>query len=65
MAETQNPLTPEDLTRINDALDTVTTAEHQLALAKRAGIDVSAQEQQIARNKERLLQIKQVYFPDQ
>lgn len=65
MAETSNPLTPEHLQQINDALEKLDVAEKQAKLAERAGFDVSSQFQQIADNRARLLQVKQVYFPNQ
>lgn len=65
MADATNPLTHEDLASINAALDNIKTAEAQIALAKRADIDVSAQEAELQKNKTQLLKIKQVYFPGQ
>lgn len=58
-----NPLNEQHLTQINDGLRQADEAMRQIELAKRAGLDVSLQEQQVQATKARLLQIKQVYFP--
>lgn len=60
-----NPLTAEHLMQIQNALDAVKAAKDQIALAKRAGIDVSAAEQINNENETKLRQLKQVYFPGQ
>lgn len=58
-----SPLGVEHLSQIRNALDVIQNAKGQLELAKRAGIDVADQEDQIKQAETRLLQIKQVYFP--
>lgn len=58
-----SPLTQEHLAQIRNALDVVSIAEQQLALAKRAGLDVAQQERDLAESKQKLLQLKNVYFP--
>lgn len=60
-----NPLTPDHLLQINNALDMARQADYQIQLAKRAGIDVSQAEQINNDNITKLRQIKQVYFPGQ
>ena len=60
---TIGPLTETDLNTINEALAKIATAENDVANAKRAGIEVSAQAQVLKIAKAKLLQIKNVYFP--
>jgi len=60
-----SPLTDQHLVTIKNALDVIAVAENQIAMAKRAGIDVSQSEKQLADSKAKLLQIKNVYFPGQ
>lgn len=62
---TVGPLTIEHLSQLRNAQDIIRNAKDQIELAKRAGIDVSAQEQQIADTETKLAKIKQVYFPGQ
>lgn len=61
----QNPLTQDDLTRINDSITQINDVREQIRLAKQAGIDVSAEEQEINKQQEQLLKLKQTYFPGQ
>lgn len=56
-------LTEEDLTQINAALTEIETAEGVIAQAKAAGIDLGRQEVQARETKEKLLRIKQAFFP--
>lgn len=60
-----SPLTPEHLAQIKNGLDVIAFAEQEVAKAKRAGIDVSQQEKDLAESKQKLLQLKNVYFPGQ
>ena len=60
-----NPLTPDHLAQLRNALDNVNQAKYQIDLAKRAGVDVSQLEQIVNDNETKLRQIKQVYFPGQ
>jgi len=60
-----NPLTPEHLAQLNNALDASKAADNQIELAKRAGLDVSKLEAINQDAKGKLQQIKQVYFPGQ
>ena len=62
---TANPLTPDHLNQIKNALDAAKQAQYQIDLAKRAGIDVSSLEATNNDNIAKLTQIKQVYFPGQ
>ena len=59
------PLTENDLNRINEALTEIESAEGIIAQAKQAGIDLSRQEAQARETKEKLLRIKQAFFPGQ
>lgn len=59
-----HPLTDEHLGQINAALDGIKAAKMQVNLAKRAGIDVAAQETAVLDTERRLNQIKSVYFPN-
>lgn len=60
-----SPLTLDHLAQLNKALDQAKTAQIQIDLAKRAGIDVSQAEQVNNDNVKKLRDIKQVYFPGQ
>ncbi len=58
-----SPLTREHLEAIRNGLDALTVAEQQIALAKQAGLDVTAFEQQLRDNRDKLLRLKNTYFP--
>ena len=60
-----NPLTPDHLAQLKNALDNAKAAQYQIELAKRAGIDVSSLEQTNNDNITKLRQVLQVYFPGQ
>jgi hypothetical protein len=60
-----SPLTADHLEQINNALSVIAVAENQVAMAKRAGINVDAQEAQLSDSKDKLLRVKNVYFPGQ
>lgn len=60
-----SPLTHMHLGQIQDALRVIDQAEKQIELARRAGIDVSKQDSECKESKEKLLRIKNVYFPGQ
>ncbi len=60
-----SPLNEEHLRRINKSLADLDDAQIQVELAKRAQIDVADQEKQIREAREKLLRIRQVYFPNQ
>ncbi len=57
------PLTERDLEQINNALVEIENAEGIIAQAKQAGIDLSRQENDARETKEKLLRIKQAFFP--
>lgn len=61
----QGILTVDHLAQLNEAIRQGDEAKRQIALAKAAGIDVSAFEQTLADSLARVRQIKQVYFPGQ
>ena len=52
-----------DLEQINNALVEIEDAEGVIAQAKQAGIDLGPQEALARETKERLLRIKQAFFP--
>jgi len=58
-----SPLTQDHLVQIQNALDVTQIAKNQIEMAKRAGLDVSRQEAQLREAEEKLLRIKNVYFP--
>ncbi len=57
------PLNESDLDHINQALVEIESAEKIIAQAKQAGIDLTPQEVQARDTKEKLLRIKQAFFP--
>lgn len=57
------PLTEHDLEQINAALTEIENAEGIIAQAKAAGIPLERQEVQARETKEKLLRIKQAFFP--
>lgn len=57
------PLTETDLQQINAALTEIEAAEGIIAQAKQAGIPLEGQEVQARETKEKLLRIKQAFFP--
>lgn len=60
-----SPLTAAHLEQIKNALDVIHVAKTQVDMAKRAGIDVAAQEAQLLDSEAKLLKLKNVYFPGQ
>lgn len=60
-----NPLQPEHLQQLNNALDQAKLAMAQIELAKRAGVDVSQAEELNNKNIDKIRTYKQVYFPGQ
>lgn len=65
MISTKPLLGPEHLQQIRTGLQAADIALAHVEQAKRAGIDVSAQEKQIAEHKTKLLALKNAYFPGQ
>ena len=59
-----NPLTEEHLEEIKTAIKAADDAQHDIARAEAAGLDVSAQKTAIADGADRLRKIKQAYFPN-
>lgn len=59
-----HPLTNAHLDQIKKSLLVADAALAQADLAERAGIDVSAQKAQLLDSKQKLLQVKNVYFPN-
>ncbi len=59
-----NPLTVEHLAQINDGLAGLANARKAIELAKRAGVDVAAQEATVNDTEAKLLRIKNTYFPN-
>lgn len=57
------PLTENDLIAINSALAEIGNAQGIIEQAKRAGIDLTAQETLARETKDKLLRIKQAFFP--
>ena len=57
------PLSERDLEQINAALVEIESAEGLIAQAKQAGIDLGRQEELARETKEKLLRIKQAFFP--
>ena len=63
MADPLNPLTEADLAKINQAIQQARDALSAADKASTAGIDVTAIRQTASDALNRLLAIKQVYFP--
>ena len=64
MAEaTPNPLTEDDLAELNRGLESARSALALIAQARRAGIDVDAQEAAVKDTEAKLLRLKQTFFP--
>lgn len=60
----RGPLTDQHYQQINTDLRRLAEAERDIALAKAAGFECEDQDQTCQWMKQRLSQIKQVYFPD-
>jgi hypothetical protein len=60
---TDHPLTEQHFDQIKQGLDEVARAENQIRLARLAGINMDAVEAELKSHRERLLALKQVYFP--
>ena len=58
-----NPLTEDHLLKLNEGLEAVARGLRQAELASRAGIDVASQKRSLEESRDKILQIKQVYFP--
>lgn len=62
---TTSPLGDAELKRIKDSIGQLDEAQVQADLATRAGIDVSDQKKTITDTRQKLMRIKQVYFPNE
>lgn len=58
-----NPLTEQDFDDINRALDTAKDAQELIEKAAQAGIDVEVFRQRARDARDRLLRVKQTFFP--
>ena len=65
VAERASPLTETDLADINRALSRLDDAEALMVKSQQAGIDVEAFRARARESKDRLLLIKQSFFPGQ
>lgn len=59
-----NPLSEEHLQDLNRGIAQAEEGLRQVALAKRAGFDMTQQEADLRATQDKLRQIKQVYFPN-
>lgn len=60
-----SPLGDAELKRIKESIGQLDEAQIQADLATRAGIDVAEQKKTIADTKQKLMRIRQVYFPNE
>lgn len=60
-----SPLNDSHLRDITNALDAIKRAQVQIDLAKRAGLDMTSQENTLKEKQGQLIQLKQTYFPNQ
>ncbi len=63
VTERAEPLTEADLSDINRALSRLDDAENLIQKSQQAGIDVEPFRQRAREHKDRLLKIKQAFFP--
>ncbi len=61
----QNPLTADDLVSIKKALEDAKDAKELISMAEQAGIDVAAFKIRADETQQRLLRVKQAFFPGQ
>ena len=59
----KNPLTDQDLTDLNKALDDSRDADELIEMAQRAGLDVKVFQTRNREAREKLTRIKQTFFP--
>ena len=59
----KNPLTDQDLTDLNKALEDSKDADELIEMAQRAGLDVEAFRGRNREARERLTRIKTTFFP--
>lgn len=60
-----SPLGDRELEKIRSSLQQLEEGEKQIELAKRAGFDVTSEEERFGQLRKRLTKIKQTYFPDE
>lgn len=63
MASPTSPLTTDHAVQLRNSLDRIQLVKNQIDLAKRAGIDVSAQEQKLLASEETIRKVLNTYFP--
>ena len=63
MPDIENPLSEEQFTVIEQQLVEAAKAEAAIAKAKRAGIEVPGQLEELRKSMARLIKIKATYFP--
>jgi len=61
---TNGPLNEIDLTKINEGLAALEAASAQIKQAESAGLDMTSQKQQYKEQRDKLLKMKQAYFPN-
>lgn len=64
MPDIQNPFSDDDFDQIEKSLARAADIETAIAKAKRAGIELPGQLDDVRKSRTRLQQIKQTYFPD-
>lgn len=57
------PLRDEDLIEINESIKALDEADKLIDQAVRAGIDISDKREESRQSRERLMKIKQAFFP--
>lgn len=60
---TNGPLRDEDLIEINESIKALDEADKLIDQAVRAGIDISDKREESRQSRERLMKIKQAFFP--
>lgn len=58
-----SPVTDEDLRGAKEQLKNLDLADHEIAKAERAGIDMTEQKKQSRESRVKLMQFLQTYFP--
>lgn len=65
MADIENPLTPENLIEIDEALERAKLGEIAIKKAQSAGIEIPDLLDNLRKQAESLRKIKRIYFPGQ
>lgn len=63
MSMPESPLTEQHLQSLNEAQASLTRLDEMIRRAKQAGLDVTAFESQARETRERILRLKQAFFP--